>query len=104
MSLSSRQLHLFPLCAQLETCTLLIIWQPIYPKALISDWQKLGSKPAEDIVKLSMEASVVSSYTAFVAVDEENSEPVRGALQTWDIRALNLPCRLSEVKLMTSKE
>jgi hypothetical protein len=54
-------------------------------KALISDWQKLGLKPTEDIVKLSVEASVVSSHTAFIAVDEGNSEPIRGALRTWDL-------------------
>lgn len=53
-------------------------------KALIFDWQQ-AMKPTEAIIGLSVEASVVSSYTAFIAVDEESSEPVHGALQTWDL-------------------
>ena len=54
-------------------------------KALITDWQNAG-KSTFDIVRLSTESNVVSSQTAFIAIDEENSKPVQGALQTWDIR------------------
>ena len=53
-------------------------------KSLIKDWQDQG-KSKEEIVKLSIESSVISSHTAFIAVDEENSEPVAGAMKTWDI-------------------
>ena len=55
-------------------------------KALIKDWQD-EEKSKEEIVKLSVESSVISSHTAFIAVDEENSEPVAGAMKTWDVQA-----------------
>ena len=55
-------------------------------KALISDWQQSG-REKNDIVKLSIESSVISTHTAFVAVDEESSEPITGAIKTWEIRA-----------------
>ena len=55
-------------------------------KALIKDWQDQGKKK-EEIVKLSVESSVISSHTAFIAVDEESSEPVTGAMKMWDIQA-----------------
>ena len=64
----------------------------IYPvhrlaaKALIADWQDAG-RSEEDVVSLSVESSVISSHTAFIAIDEENSKPVEGALQTWDIKS-----------------
>ena len=55
-------------------------------KSLIKDWQDQG-KSKEEIVKLSIESSVISSHTAFIVVDEENSEPVTGAMKTWDVQA-----------------
>ena len=55
-------------------------------KALIKDWQDQG-KSKEEIVKLSVESSIISSHTAFIAVDEESSEPVSGAIRMWDIQA-----------------
>ena len=55
-------------------------------KVLIKDWQD-QNKNKEEIVKLSIESSVISSHTAFVAVDEESSEPVIGAMKVWDIQA-----------------
>ena len=55
-------------------------------KALIKDWQDQG-KNKEEIVKLSVDSSVISSHTAFIAVDEESSEPVTGAMKTWDVQA-----------------
>ena len=56
-------------------------------KALVKDWESEG-RSKESVVKLSIESSVVSSHTAFVAIDEENSEPIPGAMKTWDIQAL----------------
>ena len=56
-------------------------------KALVKDWESEG-RSKESVVKLSIESSVISSHTAFVAIDEENSEPISGAMKTWDIRAL----------------
>ena len=55
-------------------------------KALISDWED-ARKSQDTIVGLSVESGVVSSHTAFIAVDEENSKPMEGALRTWDIQA-----------------
>ena len=53
-------------------------------KALITDWQD-GGKSKESIVKLSIESSVISTHTAFIAVDEESSEPITRAMKTWDV-------------------
>ena len=58
-------------------------------KALLSDWESEG-KEKKSIVDLSIESSVISSHTAFIAVDEESSEPVSGAMKTYDIRAQDL--------------
>ena len=55
-------------------------------KALIKDWERDGGNKKSDIVKLSIESSVVSSHTAFVAIDESN-QVVKGAMNTWDITA-----------------
>ena len=54
-------------------------------KALIKDWQREGKGKGE-IVKLSIETSVISSHTAFIAIDEDNSKPIEGALKTWDVQ------------------
>ena len=58
-------------------------------KALIKDWQD-QDKNKEEIVKLSVESSVISSHTAFIAVDEESTESVTGAMKVWDIQAPNI--------------
>ncbi|KAL5473250.1 hypothetical protein EMCRGX_G027707 [Ephydatia muelleri] len=55
-------------------------------KALIKDWERDGGNKKSEIVKLSIESSVVSSHTAFVAIDESN-QPVKGAMKTWDVTA-----------------
>ena len=55
-------------------------------KALIADWES-ERKEKKSIVDLSIESSVISSYTAFIAVDEENSEPVSSAMKTYDVTA-----------------
>jgi hypothetical protein len=55
-------------------------------KALITDWET-AQKEKKSIVDLSIESSVISSHTAFIAVDEESSEPVSGSMKTFDLRA-----------------
>ena len=60
-------------------------------KALIRDWEDDG-KRKEEIVKLSVDSSVISSHTAFIAVDEESTEPVSGAMKTWDVQVQPVPC------------
>ena len=65
-------------------------------KSLIQDWQygygldKLTDDSKERksaIIKLSVESSVVSSHTAYVAVDEDQDKPIEGAMKVWDIVA-----------------
>ena len=46
-----------------------------------------GRDVKEEVVKLSCECSVISKHTAFIAIDEEQKEPVKGSLQTWDMMA-----------------
>ena len=60
-------------------------------KALIRDWEDDG-KSKEEIVKLSVNSSVISSHTAFIAVDEESTEPVSGVMKTWDVQVQPVSC------------
>ena len=53
-------------------------------KALITDWEA-AQKEKKSIVDLSIKSSVISSHTAFIAVDEESSEPVSGSMKVYDI-------------------
>ena len=53
-------------------------------KRLIEDLE-CEDKPKEEIVKLSIDGGVISSETAFIAVDQENSKPVAGSMKTFDI-------------------
>ena len=39
------------------------------------------------IVNLSIESGVVSSYTAYIALDEEQEKLIEGAVKTWDVVA-----------------
>ena len=55
-------------------------------KTLITGWEIEG-KEKKSIVELSVESSVISSHTAFIAINEESSEPVSGALKTHDIQS-----------------
>ena len=60
-------------------------------KAFIRDLL-LEEEPGEmavkdEVVKLSCECGVISKHTAFIAIDEEQKEPVKGSLQTWDMVA-----------------
>ena len=66
------------------TAPVLPVIHHLAAKALITDW---GSeyKHKKGCIELSIESNVISSYTAFIAVDEESSEPVSGAMKTYDI-------------------
>ena len=63
-------------------------------KNLLKDWEageaveQLKSPTKEAIIKLSIDSSVVSAHTAYVAVDEDQDEPIEGAIQTWDVAAV----------------
>ena len=64
-------------------------------KSLIVDWQnKEGwsvtvteKERKQEIVDLSVESSVVSSHTAYIAVDEDQDKPIEGAIKMWDLTA-----------------
>ena len=65
-------------------------------KSLIQDLQKGEGLRApggadqlkkQEIIKLSIESSVVSLFTAYIAIQDQG-EPVEGALQTWDVSSL----------------
>ena len=57
-----------------------------------------GSRNAE-LIQLSCDSNVICSQTAFIAIDEERKEPVKGSLETWDIQnrmvAESLPRRVA---------
>ena len=71
-------------------------------KALIKDWQE-EDRLKEEIVKLSIDSSVISSHTAFIAIDEENTEPVSGAMKTWDIQAAQQYHLSSQLQVLQSQ-
>ena len=64
-------------------------------KSLIRDWEhKEGwastaseSECKEEIIRVSIESSVVSAHTAYIAIDEEYAMPIEGAIQIWDLNA-----------------
>ena len=61
-------------------------------KSLLSDWSNgLGwSSTAltdERKLKLSIESSVISEHTAFIAFNEDQDEPIEGAVKVWDLTA-----------------
>ena len=64
-------------------------------KSLIRDWEhKEGwasavseSECKKEIIRVSIESSVVSSHTAYIAVDGDQDKPIEGAIQTWDVTA-----------------
>ena len=69
----------------------LLVIHHLAAKALITDWET-ARKEKKSIVDLSIESSVISSHTAFIAVDEESSEPVSGSMKVYNIQA---PMRFS---------
>ena len=78
--------HKVPFEAQPSSSSSMYLVHRLAAKALISDWQD-SRKSENTVISLSIESGVVSSHTAFIAVDEENSKPVEGALRTWDIQS-----------------
>ncbi|XP_065917471.1 von Willebrand factor A domain-containing protein 5A-like isoform X2 [Dysidea avara] len=60
-------------------------------KKMIQEWQDDGepyeNKHKQEIIALSCDASVVSKYTAYVAVDEIQNKPVSGSMQAYELTA-----------------
>ena len=56
-------------------------------KSLLKEWREEGEKKKKEIISLSVESNVVTEYTAYIAIDENQQKPIEGALQTWDLSA-----------------
>ena len=60
-------------------------------KVMIQEWQDDGEPYEErhkkEIIELSCDASVVSKYTAYIAVDEAQNKPVSGSMQSYELTA-----------------
>jgi len=60
-------------------------------KVMIQEWQDDGEPYEErhknEIIELSCDTSVVSRYTAYIAVDEAQDKPVSGSMQSYELTA-----------------
>ena len=81
-------------CADLDFFQMPIVHH-LAAKSLIRDWEhKEGwastapeSECKKEIIRVSIESSVVSAHTAYIAVDEDQDKPIEGAIQMWDLSA-----------------
>ena len=51
------------------------------------DWEPHEERHKKEIIELSCDASVVSRYTAYIAVDEAQNKPVSGSMQSYELTA-----------------
>ena len=62
-------------------------------KGMIQEWQDdedpYEQKHKKEIIELSTDASVVSKYTAYIAVDVAQNKPVSGSMQSYQLTATN---------------
>ena len=60
-------------------------------KGMIQEWQDdeapYDQKHKKEIIELSTDASVVSKYTAYIAVDVAQNKPVSGSMQSYELTA-----------------
>ena len=60
-------------------------------KGMIQEWQDdegpYEQKHKKEIIELSTDASVVSKYTAYIAVDVAQNKPVSGSMQSYELTA-----------------
>ena len=60
-------------------------------KGMIQEWQDdegpYKQKHKKEIIELSTDASVVSKYTAYIAVDVAQNKPVSGSMQSYELTA-----------------
>ena len=60
-------------------------------KKMIQEWQDdeepYEQKHKKEIIELSTDASVVSKYTAYIAVDVAQNKPVSGSMQSYELTA-----------------
>ena len=73
----------------------MLIVHHLAAKSLIRVWEhKEGwastapeSECKKEIIRVSIESSVISAHTAYIAVDKDQDKPIEGAIQTWDLTA-----------------
>ena len=53
----------------------------------LAEEEEEGKGKKKEIISLSVESSVVTAHTAYIAIDEEQQKPIEGALKTWDLSA-----------------
>ena len=83
-----------------ESDTSVPVIHQLAAKGLIRDWGDEGDKRKDEIIKMSKDSGVVSSYTAYVAVDEEQDKPIAEALKTWDLTAVSSSSDYIQLKKM----
>ncbi|XP_046842399.1 von Willebrand factor A domain-containing protein 5A-like [Xenia sp. Carnegie-2017] len=66
-------------------------------KKWIKELELDGGKKAE-IIQLSCDSNVISSQTAFIAIDQDRKQAVKGSLHSWDL----IPHEEEEFMLMSS--
>ena len=64
-------------------------------KGMIQEWQDdegpYEQRHKKEIIELSTDASVVSKYTAYIAVDVAQNKPVSGSMQSYELTAYGEP-------------
>ena len=55
----------------------------------------------DEIIKLSCDSKVMSSFTSFIAIDEDLEKPVKGSMEIWDIQAHSFEFFPSSIVLRT---
>ena len=95
----SFELPALPLAGEKEGDSLTGIEMPVVhhlaAKSLLSDWSNglgwsataLTHERKEGMIKLSVDSSVISEHTAFVAYDMDQELPIQGAMKVWDLTA-----------------
>ena len=62
---------------------------------MIQEWQDdegpYEQRHKKEIIELSTDASVVSKYTAYIAVDVAQNKPVSGSMQSYELTAYGKP-------------
>ena len=71
------------------------VFHQLAAKVMIQEWQDDGvpyeEKHKKEIIELSCDASVMSRYTAYIAVDKAQNKPVSGSMQSYELTTERLP-------------
>ena len=74
-------------------------------KGMIQEWQDdegpYEQKHKKEIIELSTDASVVSRYTAYIAVDVAQNKPVSGSMQGYELTAASETVVLTKSRLLS---